>query len=44
VARWRLRQALARTRARRPELLAGRALSPLEQELLAELDAESGRR
>jgi tRNA (guanine37-N1)-methyltransferase len=44
VARWRLKQALARTRARRPELLAGRALSPLEQELLAELDAESGRR
>ncbi len=44
VARWRLKQALARTRARRPELLRGRVLSPLEKELLAELDRESGRR
>jgi tRNA (guanine37-N1)-methyltransferase len=44
VARWRLRQSLARTRARRPDLLDRRALSPLELELLDELDAESGRR
>ncbi len=39
VARWRLKEALARTRARRPELLQARALSPLEKALLAELDA-----
>ena len=38
VARWRLKQALARTRARRPELLDRRALSRLELELLEELD------
>ena len=44
VARWRLKQALARTRARRPELLRERVLSPLEKALLAELDTESGRR
>jgi tRNA (guanine37-N1)-methyltransferase len=36
VARWRLRQSLARTRARRPDLLDQRALSPLELELLDE--------
>lgn len=42
VARWRLKQALARTRARRPELLEHRAMSPLERELLREL--ESARR
>jgi len=40
VARWRLKQALARTRARRPDLLAGRQLSPLETELLGELGRE----
>lgn len=34
VARWRLRQALRRTRERRPDLLAGRALTALEKELL----------
>ncbi len=44
VARWRLKQALARTRARRPDLLERRALSRLESELLDELDAESVRR
>lgn len=38
VARWRLKQALDRTRARRPDLLAGRELSALERELLDELD------
>lgn len=37
VARWRLKQSLARTRARRPELLDRRALSPLESDLLDEL-------
>lgn len=41
IGRWRLQQALARTRARRPELLADRALSDLEQVLLQELDRES---
>ncbi len=38
VARWRLKQALHRTRARRPDLLQGRALSPLERELLDAAD------
>lgn len=42
VTRWRLKQALARTRARRPDLLAARALSPLERELLDELRREAG--
>jgi len=42
VARWRLRQSLARTRARRPDLLDRRALSPLELELLDELDRARG--
>lgn len=40
VARWRLKQSLARTRARRPDLLDQRALSPLELELLGELARE----
>jgi tRNA (guanine37-N1)-methyltransferase len=39
IARWRHEQALLRTRARRPDLLAGRALSAEEQRLL-----ERGRR
>lgn len=38
VARWRLKQALDRTRTRRPDLLVGRELSVLERELLDELD------
>ncbi len=38
VARWRLRQALRRTRERRPELLAGRVLSGQEKVLLDELE------
>jgi tRNA (guanine37-N1)-methyltransferase len=42
VARWRLKQSLARTRARRPDLLDHRALSPLELELLDELDRTRG--
>lgn len=40
IARWRLRQALARTRQRRPDLLQDRTLSELEQELWQELDEE----
>lgn len=37
VGRWRLKQSLARTRARRPDLLDRRALSRLELELLDEV-------
>jgi tRNA (guanine37-N1)-methyltransferase len=40
IERWRLKQALGRTWWRRPELLARRALSPLEHELLEEYIAE----
>jgi tRNA (guanine37-N1)-methyltransferase len=40
IGRWRLRQALARTLARRPDLLEQRALSPLEKELLGEIRRE----
>jgi len=40
IARWRLKQALARTRARRPELLSGRDLRAQESELLDELERE----
>lgn len=40
VRRWRLRQALARTLERRPDLLAGRELSGEERTLLDELRAE----
>ncbi len=36
IRRWRLKQALGRTRERRPDLLEGRALTPEEEELLAE--------
>ncbi len=36
IARWRLQQQLLRTQQRRPDLLAQRVLSPLEQQLLAE--------
>ena len=42
IRRWRLKQALGRTRARRPDLLAGRALSPEEEQLLAEYCREHG--
>ena len=41
IRRWRLKQALARTLARRPDLLEARRLSPEEEELLAELRSES---
>ncbi len=36
IARWRRRAALGRTWERRPDLLAGRALDPLDRELLDE--------
>ena len=45
IRRWRLKQSLARTRARRPDLLAqrreSRALTAEEKQLLRELDAGS---
>ncbi|MEM8662098.1 MAG: tRNA (guanosine(37)-N1)-methyltransferase TrmD, partial [Pseudomonadota bacterium] len=40
IRRWRLKQALARTKQRRPDLLENRALTDEEAELLAELDRE----
>jgi tRNA (guanine37-N1)-methyltransferase len=40
IERWRLKQSLARTLERRPELLARRELSKQEQKLLAEIRAE----
>ena len=36
IRRWRLKQALGRTHARRPDLLEGRAMTAEEEELLAE--------
>jgi tRNA (guanine37-N1)-methyltransferase len=40
IKKWRLKQSLARTRARRPDLLAVRSLSKEESRLLAELEQE----
>ena len=40
IRRWRLKQALGRTWLRRPELLAKRALTDEERQLLAEFKAE----
>lgn len=40
IRRWRLKQSLARTRKRRPDLLAQRALSAEEAQLLTELSGE----
>jgi len=40
IRRWRLKQALGRTYERRPDLLAGRALTPEEETLLAEYRRE----
>ncbi|HYL82216.1 MAG TPA: tRNA (guanosine(37)-N1)-methyltransferase TrmD, partial [Candidatus Acidoferrum sp.] len=40
IARWRRKQAIRRTRDRRPDLLAQATLSELDRELLAELDGE----
>lgn len=36
IRRWRLQQALGKTRERRPDLLEGRAMTPEEEQLLAE--------
>ncbi|MCP5147551.1 MAG: tRNA (guanosine(37)-N1)-methyltransferase TrmD [Pseudomonadales bacterium] len=36
IRRWRLKQALGRTQERRPDLLEGRAMTPEEEQLLAE--------
>ena len=43
IERWRLKQALGRTWLRRPDLLARRTLSAVEQKLLAEFRAEQER-
>lgn len=43
IRRWRLKESLARTRKRRPELLAQRVLSAEETQLLAEILAEEAR-
>jgi len=40
IRRWRLKESLERTLARRPDLLEGKALSKEEQELLAEIREE----
>lgn len=40
IARWRRKQSLKRTRARRPDLLARAALSPADEKLLAEIADE----
>jgi tRNA (guanine37-N1)-methyltransferase len=40
IARWRRKQAIRRTRERRPDLLARTALSESDRELLAEIEAE----
>jgi tRNA (guanine37-N1)-methyltransferase len=41
IKKWRLKQSLARTRTKRPDLLAARSLSKEESRLLAEVDAEN---
>ena len=41
IARWRRKESLRRTRARRPDLFARLELTPLDRKLLAELDAEA---
>jgi len=42
IRRWRLKQALGRTWRRRPDLLAARRLTEVEQKLLEEFQRESG--
>jgi tRNA (guanine37-N1)-methyltransferase len=42
IRRWRLKQALGRTFERRPDLLAGRVMTPEETELLAQYRQENG--
>lgn len=44
IKRWRLKQALARTRERRPDLLANRPLTKEESRLLAETEQEQDSR
>ncbi|HEX9035840.1 MAG TPA: tRNA (guanosine(37)-N1)-methyltransferase TrmD [Ktedonobacterales bacterium] len=44
IARWRRKESLRRTRARRPDLLAALVLTKLDQKLLAELDAEQAQK
>lgn len=44
VAAWRKRQAIERTLERRPDLLAGRTLSPEEERLVHEIEAARARR
>ncbi|MEO8203789.1 MAG: tRNA (guanosine(37)-N1)-methyltransferase TrmD [Betaproteobacteria bacterium] len=43
IRRWRLKQSLARTGARRPDLLDGRELTQEERSLLGELQREAGK-
>ena len=40
IARWRRKESLRRTRARRPDLLVRAVLSPTDQKLLAEIERE----
>jgi len=40
IARWRRKEALRRTRARRPDLLAAAELSDTDRALLVEIEAE----
>jgi len=42
IRRWRRREALRRTRERRPDLLSGRALSEEDRKLLNEIEEEAG--
>ena len=42
IRRWRRREALRRTRERRPDLLSGRALSDEDRKLLNEIEEETG--
>jgi tRNA (guanine37-N1)-methyltransferase len=42
IRRWRRREAIRRTRARRPDLLAGRTLSDEDRKLLKEIEEEAG--
>lgn len=44
IERWRLKQALGRTKVRRPDLLTRRDLSALEEELLAEFENEQAKK
>jgi tRNA (guanine37-N1)-methyltransferase len=43
IRRWRKREAVARTLARRPDLLAGATLDEEEQDILRELEAQQGK-